>query len=71
MRAEDAAYKVGRYLDEVGNANVPSVTIVHGKGTGVLMHVVQEQLRTHPCVDSFRLGDAPEGGWGVTVVTFK
>lgn len=71
MRAEDAAYEVGRYLDEVGNANVPSVTILHGKGTGVLMNVVQEQLRTHPCVGSFRLGEAAEGGWGVTVVTFK
>lgn len=71
FRAEDAVYEVDRYLDEVALAQVDQVTIVHGKGTGVLLNVVQERLRAHPRVDSFRPGDPGEGGWGVTVVSIR
>jgi DNA mismatch repair protein MutS2 len=71
FRAEDAAWEVDRYIDEVASANVDQVTIVHGKGTGVLQNVVAERLRAHPRVDSFRPGDSGEGGWGVTVVNLR
>lgn len=71
FRAEDAVYEVDGYLDEVALAQIGQVTIVHGKGTGVLLNVVQERLRAHPRVDSFRPGDPGEGGWGVTVVNIQ
>ena len=71
MRAEDAVYEVDRYLDEASLAHVEQATIVHGKGTGVLLNVVQERLRAHPRVDAFRPGDPGEGGWGVTVVRMR
>lgn len=70
-RAEDAVYEVDRYLDEVALSQVDSVTIVHGKGTGVLLNVVAERLRAHPRVASHRPGDPGEGGWGVTVVKIQ
>lgn len=71
MRADEAAYAVDRYLDQALWANVDRVTIVHGKGTGVLLNVVRERLQANPHVDSFRPGEAGEGDWGVTVVAIR
>jgi DNA mismatch repair protein MutS2 len=48
-------------------AGLPSVRIVHGKGTGVLRQAVHETLAEHPLVKSFRFGDWGEGGAGVTI----
>jgi DNA mismatch repair protein MutS2 len=70
-RAEEAGYLLTEYLDQVAPMHVGPVTIVHGKGTGVLLNVVKETLKAHPSVESFRLGEAGEGDWGVTVVTLK
>jgi len=68
-RAEEAAWELERYLDDVASTGVNEVTVVHGKGTGVLQKVVHEVLRAHPAVASFRFGEPGEGGWGVTVVS--
>ena len=67
-RVEDALWTLSKYIDDACLANLSSFEIVHGKGTGVLRKAVQEYLRSHKSVSSFRDGELHEGGWGVTVV---
>jgi DNA mismatch repair protein MutS2 len=71
MRAEEVYAELDRYLNDAYLSNLPFVRIVHGKGTGVLRQVVRDILRSHPLIASFRLGEAGEGGDGVTVATLK
>jgi DNA mismatch repair protein MutS2 len=66
-RAEEVAPALDQYLDNAYLARLPWVRIIHGKGMGVLKQVVREFLADHPLVESYRPGDAPEGGEGVTV----
>lgn len=68
MRAADALAEMEKYLDDALLAGLPMVYLIHGKGTGALRAAVQQALRQHPGVSSFRLGEAGEGGSGVTVV---
>ena len=68
---EEATIQAERYLDEVFLANVPSVTLIHGKGTGVLRTAVHNMLKRQPNVKNFRLGQFGEGEDGVTIVTFS
>jgi len=71
MRAEAAIIELDKYLDDAMTAGMHEVRIVHGKGTGALRKVVWEMLRSHPGVDSYRLGEQNEGGSGATIVTMK
>ena len=68
LAVEEALYQLDQYLYDAFMAGLPSVRIVHGKGTGKLRHAVHESLAKHPLVKSYRLGDHGEGGYGVTVV---
>ena len=68
LTAEEALYRLDRYLYDSFMAGLPSVRIVHGKGTGKLRRTVHESLSKHPLVKSYRLGDYGEGDYGVTVV---
>ncbi|MCG1009280.1 endonuclease MutS2 [Salinicoccus sp. ID82-1] len=70
-RYEEALRKLDQYLDQVMLSNYNEVEIIHGKGTGALQKGVQQFLRTHPKVKSFRGGMPSEGGFGVTVVEMK
>ena len=70
-RYEEALNRLDRYLDQVLLSNYNEVEIIHGKGTGALQKGVQQFLRTHPKVKSFRGGMPNEGGFGVTVVEIK
>ena len=63
--------KVDTYLDEAVLAGLNEVTIVHGKGMGILRSGIQQQLRKHRHVKSFRLGVFGEGEDGVSIVTLK
>ncbi|WP_010272403.1 endonuclease MutS2 [Paenibacillus senegalensis] len=65
---EDSIIEVDRFLDESFLANLHQVYIIHGKGTGVLRQGIQDYLRKHRLVKSFRFGTYGEGGNGVTVV---
>ena len=59
-----------RYLDEAMRSNLPSVRIIHGKGTGALRSAVQQSLRKNRFVKTFRLGVYGEGEDGVTIAEF-
>lgn len=69
MALDEAIPVVDQYLDEAVLASLTEVSIIHGKGTGVLRSGIQQHLRRHPHVKSFRLGVYGESG--VTVVTLK
>lgn len=68
---EEAIENVDKYLDDVYLSKLPQVTIIHGKGTGALRQAIQQHLRRHPLVKSYRLGNFGEGETGVTVVEMK
>ncbi|HHT36941.1 MAG TPA: endonuclease MutS2 [Firmicutes bacterium] len=65
---DEALPAVDKYLDDAFLSSLNQVRIIHGKGTGALRDAVQDQLRSHPHVKSFRLADPNQGGSGVTVV---
>ena len=71
MTAIEAIAAVDMALDSAILTNVEQVTIIHGKGTGVLRAEIQKHLRTVKHVRSFRLGAFGEGESGVTIVTLK
>lgn len=71
LDSEEACYRVDKYLDEAYMANLGEVSIVHGKGTGVLRKAINDMLRRHPHVKSYRLGEYGEGGDGVTIAILK
>jgi len=71
MDSEEAIYTTDKYLDDAYRAGLHEVTIVHGKGTGILRQAINEMLRKHPHVKSYRLGAYGEGGTGVTMVELK
>ena len=71
MAQDEALPEVDRYLDEATLAGLHEVSIIHGKGTGVLRMGIQRHLKGHMDVKSFRLGVYGEGEDGVTVVTLK
>lgn len=68
---EEALIEVDRFMDEAFLANLGQVHIIHGKGTGVLRTGIQEYLRKHKHVKSYRIGNYNEGGTGVTVAELK
>lgn len=70
-RYEDALAEVDRYLDAAILAGHSQVTIVHGKGTGVLRKAIANYLKNHRNVQSYELAPANQGGSGATIVQFK
>jgi DNA mismatch repair protein MutS2 len=64
---DEALMEVDRFLDEAFLANLGTVYLIHGKGTGTLRAGIQQFLRRHKHVKNFRLGNYGEGGAGVTV----
>jgi len=68
LTVDEALLKLDKYLDDAFMAGLYQVRVVHGKGTGTLRQAVQEQLRQHTLVKSYRPGIYGEGGAGVTIV---
>ena len=71
MIADDAWFVVDKYLDDAVLASVPSVRIIHGKGTGALRAALWKYFKTDKRIKSYRHGAYGEGDAGVTVVEFK
>ncbi|MBO4684979.1 MAG: Smr/MutS family protein, partial [Desulfovibrio sp.] len=71
MDAQEAVGTLQSFLDHAMLANLSSVRIIHGKGTGILRRAVQEELRRNKHVKEFRLGVFGEGEDGVTIATLK
>lgn len=71
LEVEEALRLADKYLDDAYLAGLKSVKIVHGKGTGALRKAIQGLLANHPHVESYRIGEKPEGGEGVTVAELR
>ncbi len=68
---DEAIAELDKYLDDAYIAHLPSVRVVHGKGTGALRNAVHSHLKRLKYVKEYRLGEYGEGDAGVTIVTFK
>lgn len=68
---DEALSELDKYLDDAYLAHLPSVRIVHGKGTGALRKAVHGYLRKNRVIKSFRLGEFGEGDAGVTIAEFR
>ena len=68
MNCDEGIMELDRYLDEAMIAGIPTVTIIHGKGTGQLRNAVHQFLKHHRFVSSYRLGVFGEGENGVTII---
>lgn len=71
QNAEEAVMNVDAFIDSALLSGISLLTVIHGKGTGVLRTAIQKHLKHHPSVKSFRLGTFGEGEAGVTVVELK
>ncbi len=68
---EEAILEVDQYISDAYVAGLGQVSIIHGKGTGVLRSGISDLLRRHKLVKSFRLGKYGEGESGVTIAELK
>ncbi|MDP8238005.1 MAG: endonuclease MutS2 [Candidatus Hatepunaea meridiana] len=71
LDAQQAIKSVESYLYDGDTVGRERLAIIHGKGTGVLSKTVQDHLKNHPLVKSYRFGEFGEGDYGVTVVFLK
>lgn len=71
MDSIEATYTADKYLDDAYMGGLKEVTIIHGKGTGVLRNSIADMLKRHSLVKTYRLGEYGEGGTGVTIVELK
>ena len=71
MNVEEGIMELERHLDRCMRLGLNEISVIHGKGTGVLRRGIQDYLRKCKYVKSFRLGTFGEGESGVTIVTLK
>ena len=71
MASDEAIIELDRYIDNAVLSGITDIRIIHGKGTGVLRKAVQDHLKRHKNIESYRLGVFGEGENGVTVAIVK
>ena len=71
LNSDEAIARLDKYLDDAYIAHLPSVRIVHGKGTGVLRNAVHAHLKRLNYIKSYKLAEFGEGDAGVTIAEFK
>ncbi len=71
MNLEEALLSLDQFIDECVMMHLETVTIIHGKGTGVLRKGIQAHLKNHPSIAAYRLGRYGEGEDGVTIAQLK
>jgi DNA mismatch repair protein MutS2 len=71
MYADEAVIQVEQAITAAMSANISTIDIIHGKGTGALRRRIHEYLAGHPGISNYRLGALTEGGAGVTIVELK
>lgn len=69
MIGDDAWFVVDKYIDDAILANIPTIRIIHGKGTGALRAALWKYFKHDKRVKSYRHGEYGEGDAGVTVIT--
>ena len=67
MASDEAILELDKYIDNAVLSGITTITVIHGKGTGVLRKAVQAHLRSHKNIKAFRSGTFGEGETGVTI----
>ena len=70
-RVDEAIVIINNYLDDAILLNSPEISILHGKGDGILRKVIREHLSSHKEVKSFKDSHPDRGGSGITIVSFR
>lgn len=70
-RYDEASNMIDKFIDEAIYANLNTISIIHGFGTGTIRRLVLDTLKNHKEIAEFRFGGANEGGQGVTIATLK
>ncbi|MBQ8960857.1 MAG: endonuclease MutS2 [Ruminococcus sp.] len=68
---DEGVYQLDAFIDRAVMSNISMITVIHGKGTGLLRKAIHARLKSHPSVKSFRLGVFGEGEDGVTIAELK
>ncbi len=71
QRGDEAVDNVAKYIDEANLLSVKEVSILHGKGNGILRKLIREYLSKQSCIQSFNDASLETGGAGITRVTLK
>ena len=71
MASDEAILELDKYIDNAVLSGIGTITVIHGKGTGVLRKAVQDYLRHHKNIKTFRIGLFGEGENGVTIAELK
>ena len=71
MASDEAIIELDKYIDSAILSGINQITVIHGKGTGVLRKAVQAFLKGHKAVKTYRLGVFGEGEAGVTIAELK